>query len=154
MTERKIIHLSSISLEDMNRLFRNCVVANGCFDVLHLGHLVLLGELDAVARLYGIHAVVALNSDDSVRSLKGVHRPIVPMESRSALLKTLEWPFTVVVFDEPTPQTLMDKLQPPYVLKGSEYPKESVIRWEGSQVISVDRIKGWSTTNILNRKIL
>lgn len=124
-------------------------MANGCFDILHPGHLSLLATLDTVAYQMKLRPIVAMNSDASVRRLKGDRRPIVPQESRAALINSLKWPLTVVVFDEDTPQLLMDTLQPSAVLKGAEYPVESVIRWQGSQVITVDMVPRWSTSGIV-----
>jgi len=133
----------------VDQLVDRCIIANGCFDILHPGHLSLLAQLDALAYKMKLRPVVALNSDMSIARLKGPHRPIVPQESRAALLNSLKWPFTVIVFEEDTPQGLMDLLRPPVVLKGSEYPAESVIRWKDSRVIGVDMLPRWSTSRIL-----
>lgn len=138
-----------LSRDVLDTLIGRCVVANGCFDILHPGHLSLLATLDAVALQMKLRPIVALNSDDSVRRFKGERRPIVPVESRAALINNLKWPLTVLVFDESDPQLLMDTLQPQAVLKGAEYPEESVIRWAGSQVITVDMVPCWSTTGII-----
>lgn len=160
MNERVTYHLTDLLLSRRIPAFMHlrthfesiagrCVVANGCFDILHPGHLVLLEALDRTARQTGLRSVVALNSDSSVRTLKGDRRPIVPQESRAALINSLVWPMTVVIFDEDTPQLLMDTLRPRFVIKGSEYPEDSVIRWSGSQVILVDMVSRWSTTGIV-----
>lgn len=162
---RHVLHLDTIAssiLSDSPReqaydhLVGNCVVANGCFDILHRGHLDLLRELDYEAHLRGrLRAIVAINSDESVRRLKGDRRPNVPQESRSYLLTHLQWPFTVVIFEEDTPQRLMDLLKPRAVVKGSEYPPDSVIRWmgneysKGSEVVSVGMVPRYSTTILM-----
>jgi D-beta-D-heptose 7-phosphate kinase/D-beta-D-heptose 1-phosphate adenosyltransferase len=126
-----------------------CAVANGCFDLIHPGHLELLRHLDQVARQRDLFAIVAMNSDASVRRLKGPSRPIIPEACRADLLNNLRWPFTVVLFDEDTPQELMDFLKPPVVVKGAEYRQEDVVRWSGSEVLSVPMMDGWSTTGII-----
>jgi D-beta-D-heptose 7-phosphate kinase/D-beta-D-heptose 1-phosphate adenosyltransferase len=136
-------------LPHLERIAGKCAVANGCFDILHPGHLTVLSALARVARQMGLRPVVALNSDSSVRTLKGPSRPIVPQAARSALINSLEWPLTVVLFDEETPQLLMDTLRPVVVVKGSEYAPDSVVRWSGSQVITVDMVPKWSTSRII-----
>ena len=155
MDDRLVIHFDDLLGDGaaLSLLQENCVVANGCFDVLHLGHLSLLRELDRQARTCAMPAVVALNSDRSVRSLKGPSRPVVPQESRARLLSELRWPFVVVIFDDDTPQRLMDTLRPRVVVKGAEYSADSVIRWVNSMVVTVDMNPGWSTTGILLRSL-
>ena len=153
MSERIVFHLDDLA-SDPSKLWAgpprgNCIVANGCFDVLHPGHLTLLAHLDTIAYLKRLRPIVAMNSDSSVKDLKGEGRPIVPALARAALLTSLKWPFTVVIFDEPTPQRLMDLLRPEIVLKGSEYDPASVVKWDGSEVITVGMVDGWSTTRIL-----
>lgn len=129
-----------------------CAVANGCFDVLHLGHLRLLEKFHHAARCRGLRPIIALNSDDSIRRLKGAGRPIVPERCRGELLTSLLWPFTVVIFDEDTPQRLMDVLRPRLVVKGAEYDPTHVIRWSGSEVLTVEMSPGWSTSGILGER--
>lgn len=128
-----------------------CIVANGCFDVLHPGHLHLLRTLHAIAHSRRMQPVVALNSDASVRALKGAGRPIVPQQARAELLTSLQWPFTVVMFDEDTPARLMKMLRPAAILKGGDIDPDTVIRWHGSEVIMVPVLQGWSTTSIVSK---
>jgi len=147
---RRVIHLDALEESTLLRLLEGrCGVANGCFDVLHSGHIHLLRHLSVLCHMQGLQAVVALNSDESVRGLKGPGRPVVPHSSRADLLSHLFWPFTVVIFDERTPQRLMDMLKPPLVVKGSDYDPSTVIRWSGSEVRTVDLLPGWSTTSLL-----
>lgn len=132
-----------------------CIVANGCFDVLHPGHLSLLAHLDTIAYERRLRPIVALNSDASIRRLKGGGRPVVQQEARSLLINNLKWPLTVVIFDEDTPQRLMDLLWPAVVLKGAEYATTDVVRFMGgphtpaSEVITVPMLADWSTSRIL-----
>ncbi len=155
MSDRSVIHLDDLfyseshAMQFLSDVQGRCVVANGCFDVLHLGHLHLLSTLDTVAYQMKLRPIVAMNSDESVRLIKGDYRPVVPHTSRAQLVTCLKWPLSVVLFDEKTPQRLMDLLRPLVVVKGSEYSKESVIRWEGSQVVTVDMVSGWSTSRML-----
>lgn len=127
----------------------NCMVANGCFDGCHPGHLTLIASLDTLAYARKLRPIVAMNSDESIRRLKGPGRPIMPQIARCSLINNLKWPMTVVIFDEDTPQRLMDILRPKVVLKGSEYAPESVIRWRDSEVLTVPMLPNWSTTKIL-----
>lgn len=160
MSERLTINLDN--LDDINgfpplSIYRSllqsiqgrCAVANGCFDVLHPGHLSLLAQLDTLAYQRRLRPIVAINSDASVKRLKGNSRPFVPQESRAALLNNLKWPFTVIIFEEDTPQRLMDLLRPPLVVKGSEYDPTKVVKWSGSEVVTMPMIDGWSTTKML-----
>ena len=93
------------------------VFTNGCFDLLHVGHVRLL----AFARSLGDRLVVGLNSDASVRQLKGPTRPIVPVDERRELLLALESVNQVIVFDEPTPLLLIESLRPVVLVKGPDY---------------------------------
>ena len=93
------------------------VFTNGCFDLLHVGHVRLL----AFARSLGDRLVVGLNSDASVRALKGEARPIVPVNERRELLLALESVDQVIVFDEETPWLLIDSLRPEVLVKGPDY---------------------------------
>lgn len=153
MSERYTVHLDDLieaGIEHKLAAFRGrCAVANGCFDGLHPGHLEILAALDTIAYTRGFRPIVAINSDLSVRRLKGPSRPLIPQRARSLLINYLKWPFTVVIFDEDSPQRLMDYLMPAVVVKGSEYTAESVVKWSGSEVVSVDMLPGWSTTSII-----
>lgn len=126
-----------------------CMVANGCFDGCHPGHLALVASLDTLAFQRKLRPIIALNSDASVKRLKGPGRPIMPQLARASLLNNLKWPMTVVIFDEDTPQRLMDVLRPRAVLKGSEYTPESVVRWRDSEVVTIPMVPNWSTSKIL-----
>ena len=128
------------------------VFTNGCFDVLHPGHVDLLER----ARSLGDRLVVGLNSDASVRALKGPGRPLVPQEERALMLRALRSVDEVVIFDEPTPERLIEDLSPDVLVKGGDWPAdriagaEAVLR-RGGQVISLPFRLPYSTTGLIGR---
>ncbi len=128
------------------------VFTNGCFDLLHPGHVRCLEQ----ARALGDLLVVAINSDTSVRQLKGTGRPLVPQEERAEILAALVAVDYVVIFDAPTPRELIRRLRPDVLVKGGDWgPEEIVGRQEveaaGGRVVSVPLEPGYSTTSILER---
>ncbi len=128
------------------------VFTNGCFDLLHPGHIRCLEQ----ARALGDVLVVAINSDASVRQLKGDPRPLVPQEERGEILAALAAVDYVVIFDAPTPRELIFRLRPDVLVKGGDWgPNEIVGREEveaaGGRVISVPLEPGYSTTDILEK---
>jgi D-beta-D-heptose 7-phosphate kinase/D-beta-D-heptose 1-phosphate adenosyltransferase len=128
------------------------VFTNGCFDLLHPGHISLLHQASAL----GDHLIVGLNTDASVRRLKGAERPILSEQDRGAILSALECVDLVVLFDEDTPLKLIESLQPHILVKGADYtPDEVVGKTEvesyGGRVELVNLIKGYSTTNIAKK---
>jgi D-beta-D-heptose 7-phosphate kinase/D-beta-D-heptose 1-phosphate adenosyltransferase len=125
---------------------------NGCFDLLHRGHVKLLAE----ARAACDRLVVGLNSDGSTTRLKGKGRPINPAEGRAEVLAALEAVDLVVVFDEDTPLELIKRVRPAVLVKGADYTREEVIGREvvekaGGDVVLVDLVPGHSTTAIVER---
>ncbi len=126
------------------------VTTNGCFDVLHLGHLRYL----QAARRLGDLLVVAVNSDTSVRELKGENRPLVPEGERAEMLAGLECVDYVVIFPELTPIDLLSELKPNVHVKGGDYKLEQLIEREvveanGGKVIVGLNVPGKSTTNLI-----
>lgn len=125
------------------------VFTNGCFDLLHAGHLQLLQG----AAEQGDRLVVAINSDSSIRRLKGTGRPFIPEQQRAALLAALECVWVVIIFDEETPIPLLQMLQPEVLVKGSEYTLSQVVGSDvvigyGGQVVTVPMLPGVSTTQL------
>jgi D-beta-D-heptose 7-phosphate kinase / D-beta-D-heptose 1-phosphate adenosyltransferase len=125
---------------------------NGCFDLLHRGHVKLLAE----ARAACDRLVVGLNSDGSTTRLKGRGRPINPAEGRAEVLAALEAVDLVVVFDEDTPLELIKRVRPAVLVKGADYTREEVVGREvvekaGGNVVLVDLVPGHSTTAIVER---
>jgi D-beta-D-heptose 7-phosphate kinase/D-beta-D-heptose 1-phosphate adenosyltransferase len=128
------------------------VFTNGCFDILHSGHVRYLNE----AAKLGERLIVAVNSDESVRQLKGDSRPIVPLDSRMELLAALSCVDWVVPFNEDTPERLICKLKPNVLVKGGDYKPEQIAGaqcvWDaGGQVEVLSFWDGFSTTNIVER---
>jgi len=129
---------------------RSVVFTNGCFDLLHRGHLESLTTAAAV----GDVLLVAINTDASVRSLKGPPRPLLPEDDRAALLAALRPVTAVTIFAEPTPLETILLVRPEVLVKGSEYAQEDIVgarevtAW-GGRVVRVPMRAGWSTSQII-----
>ena len=131
---------------------KRLVFTNGCFDVLHPGHIHSL----ETARALGDCLIVGLNGDESVRSLKGAGRPVIPAGERAEILASLECVDAVVVFEDLTPQKVIAALLPDVLVKGGDWPGNQIVgRAEveaaGGRVVLVDTVPGYSTTEILKR---
>jgi len=130
------------------------VFTNGCFDVLHAGHVQYL----AWARAQGDALILGLNSDDSVRRLKGDKRPIVPFEERAVLLSALRSVDAVVGFGEQTPEVLLDRLRPDVHVKSAQYreeelPERDVVLAHGGVIRLAPHVEGKSTTDTIAKII-
>ncbi|KJS05376.1 MAG: heptose 1-phosphate adenyltransferase [Gammaproteobacteria bacterium BRH_c0] len=141
-----------IDLEVARAHGERIVFTNGCFDILHAGHV---GYLEQARRL-GHRLVVAVNADESVKRLKGEGRPINPVERRMAVLAGLEAVDWVVSFADDTPERLLALLRPDILVKGGDYDKESVVGWQiveayGGEVRSLDFLDDCSTTAIVEK---
>lgn len=127
------------------------VFTNGCFDLLHAGHVRYLGQ----ARGMGDMLIVGLNSDDSVRFLdKSQGRPLVPENQRAEVLAGLAAVDFVVIFNEPTPADIIRIIEPDVLVKGGDWPVEKIVGAEyvqakGGQVVSIPLVEGLSTTNLV-----
>lgn len=133
-------------------LEQKIVFTNGCFDLLHLGHITYLEE----AAKLGDVLVVGLNSDESVRRLKGPSRPVLPQQERARLLAALEFVEAVVVFEEETPLRLIEKIRPDVLVKGGDYTVDRIVGAElvqsyGGQVEILPLVPGYSTTALIKR---
>lgn len=131
---------------------KKIVFTNGCFDILHVGHARYLKE----AKKTGDILVLALNSDASVRAIKGGKRPIIPENERAEMLASLEVIDFITIFSETTPLKLIEYLKPDVLVKGGDWAEENVVGREsvtswGGQVVIIPEIKGASTTNIVEK---
>lgn len=128
------------------------VFTNGCFDLLHAGHLKLL----EAARAQGERLIVAINSDRSVRALKGEDRPIVGEQERAETLLALEAVDRVVIYDEETPLETIVALEPDVLVKGADWPEDQIVgrdevKRAGGRVVRVELTPGRSTTAIVEQ---
>ena len=139
-------------LDALRREGKKIAFTNGCFDILHVGHVRYLREAKKTADVL----VLALNSDSSVRSIKGEKRPLVSEEERAEILAALEFIDFVTIFEELTPLELIVYLKPDVLIKGGDWPEDKVVgrddvkKW-GGNVILIPEVKGKSTTNIVEK---
>jgi D-beta-D-heptose 7-phosphate kinase/D-beta-D-heptose 1-phosphate adenosyltransferase len=141
-----------IAMDDARAHGEKIVFTNGCFDILHAGHVGYLQQ----ARALGDRLVVAVNSDASVSRLKGPGRPINPVERRMAVLAGLEAVDWVIAFEDDTPEPLLEKLRPDILVKGGDYTKQQVVGWEivesyGGDVRVLSFFDDMSTTKIVEK---
>ena len=122
------------------------VFTNGCFDILHRGHIEYLRQSKGL----GDRLIVGLNSDASVRRLKGEGRPINNQEDRAALLKALRFVDEVVVFNADTPIDLITMLRPDIITKGGDYKSEDVVGNALAKVVLLPYLENYSTTRLIN----
>ena len=152
MTTSKIYNFSeakSIIFDHKNNR-KKVVFTNGCFDIIHKGHKVYL----KAARELGDFLIVGLNSDSSVRELKGLNRPINNQNNRAKNILKLDFVDAVTIFGELTPKKLIHDLSPDLIVKGGDYKPEEVIGGDyvqsyGGQVVILPFVQGYSTTNII-----
>ena len=129
---------------------RRLVFTNGCFDILHSGHISLLERAAAAAKT-DPYLIVALNTDDSVRRLKGPTRPVNTEADRAKVLGALSCVNAIVLFDDDTPIRLIEAIKPDILVKGADYRKDQVVggalvEANGGQVVLIDLVEGKSTT--------
>lgn len=143
---------ATVSLDELKPSSETVVMTNGCFDILHAGHIQYLTQ----ARQLGDRLIVALNDDDSVRRLKGNSRPINSLEQRMIVLNALECVDSVVAFSEDTPEKLICKILPDILVKGGDYTVDQIagsdcVLKNGGKVLTLDFVEGCSTSNIIER---
>ena len=135
-----------------SRGIKKVVFTNGCFDIIHRGHVAYLNE----AKGEGDYLIVAINSDDSIRRLKGRTRPINKQEDRKFVLENLKSVDEVIIFDGDTPYELIKKVQPEILVKGGDWKLEDIVGADivlakGGKVKALDFIKGHSTTSVIKK---
>lgn len=121
------------------------IFTNGCFDILHIGHINLL----KYSKSLGDYLIVGLNSDKSIKKIKGNNRPIICENERKLMLESIRWVDEVVIFEEENPLQLIKKIKPNIIVKGGDYTKEQVIGYGLAEIIIFDYINGHSTTKII-----
>ena len=142
------------ALKEVRASGETIVFTNGCFDILHVGHVRYL----ATAKSEGDVLVVGLNSDKSVKSIKKENRPIIPQEQRAEVLSSLWCVDYVTLFDEPDPLSLIKIVQPDVLVKGADWPEEEIIgadfvKANGGRVVRVSVVAGVSTSRIIQQII-
>ncbi len=128
------------------------VFTNGCFDILHRGHI----EYLAKAASLGDVLVIGLNTDQSVKNIKGPQRPVQDEKSRALVLASLTFVTAVVFFNEDTPYNLIEQIKPDVLVKGADYQKEDivgadVVESNGGEIITVNLTEGYSTSSVINK---
>jgi D-glycero-beta-D-manno-heptose 1-phosphate adenylyltransferase len=128
---------------------KKIVFTNGCFDLLHLGHIDYLSK----AKDAGDILLIGLNTDNSVKRIKGNTRPITDEKSRSMILAALHFVDAVVLFDEDTPYDLINFVKPDVLIKGSDYKPEDIVGYDivmkkGGEIKTIDFVEGYSTSDI------
>ncbi len=142
------------AVAELKRQGKRVVFTNGCFDLLHPGHTRYLAE----ARKLGDALLVAVNSDRSVRALKGPGRPVLPERERAEILAALASVDYVTIFDDPTPRSLIMRMLPQVLVKGADWgPSEIVGREEveaaGGRVVSIPVVRGFSTSALIEAAV-
>ncbi|PIP68424.1 MAG: D-glycero-beta-D-manno-heptose 1-phosphate adenylyltransferase [Candidatus Omnitrophica bacterium CG_4_9_14_0_2_um_filter_42_8] len=154
MLSNKIKTLPQIAgaIKKLKQKNKKIVFTNGCFDILHAGHVNYLAK----AKSLGDTLVIGLNSDGSVKKLKGKSRPVIAQKNRAILLAALEAVDIVVVFNDMTPLKLIKLVKPDVLVKGGDWKKEDIVGSDfvesyGGKVKSLVYIKGFSTRNIISK---
>lgn len=140
-------------IEFWRRMGEKIVFTNGCFDILHAGHIHLLSSCSE----FGDRVIVGLNSDASVERLKGAGRPINNQQNRATLLAATQFADAIIVFDEDTPAQLIEAIKPDVLVKGGDWKKSEIVgstfvESYGGEVKTVPYIEGQSTTAIIAKK--
>ncbi len=152
--DKKIVSLAVLKKILKDRKGKRIVFTNGCFDILHYGHVKYLKE----ARSKGDVLIVGINSDKSARRLKGKSRPINPQADRARVLASLESVDYCVIFNEDTPYRLIKAIAPDVLIKGGDWAKENIVGSDivlhrGGKVLTIPYVKNRSTSNIIKKII-
>ena len=159
MKQLEILQNKILSPEKLENLLsvwgfqeKKIVFTNGCFDILHRGHIEYLSK----AADLGDVLIIGLNTDRSVSRIKGPNRPVVDEQSRAMLLASLHFTTAIVLFDEPTPYELIKKVQPDILVKGKDYKAEDIVGYDivtakNGKVETIDLVEGFSTTSLIQK---
>ncbi|MGX7687441.1 D-glycero-beta-D-manno-heptose 1-phosphate adenylyltransferase [Flectobacillus roseus] len=154
MTQDKICTLEQAinQVEKWQSEGKKIVFTNGCFDIVHLGHIDYLEK----ARKLGDKLVLGLNTDASVNRLKGPTRPVVNEYARSRMMAAFEFVDTVILFDEPTPLQVIEQVKPDILVKGDDYTVETIVGSDfvlakGGEVKTISLVEGYSTTSLIQK---
>ncbi len=139
-------------IDTIHHAGKTVVTTNGCFDILHVGHVRYLEK----TKTFGDFLIVLLNSDKSVKSIKGPSRPVNSELDRAEILSALRCVDYVVLFDEDSPKNLLDEMKPDVYTKGADYtmetlPEADIMKKNGTRVEFIEFVDGKSTTNIINK---
>ena len=152
--KNKLVTLKNLSdlVSDLKLRKLDVVFTNGCFDIIHPGHIHILEE----AKSYGDVLIVGLNSNSSVKNLKGESRPINSESDRIKILCSIKHVDHVIIFDEDTPIELIELIKPNFLVKGGDYNKSEIVGADlveknGGSVIIIDLLGGYSTSSIIGR---
>ena len=150
----KIVDFSKIKdlVSNWKKEGKSIVFTNGCFDVLHYGHVSYLADASDL----GDKMIIGLNSDSSVRRLKGETRPINGQHERAVLLAALKFVDAVVIFDEDTPENLINTIEPDFLVKGGDYTIDTIVGANfvmsyGGKVITIPLVENFSSSSIIKR---
>ena len=128
------------------------VFTNGFFDIIHLLHIKLLEECKKLSK--NGRVIVGLNSDESVKKLKGKARPVNDQQSRKVILESIKFVDEVIIFKEDTPEDLLSRLKPDILVKGGDYTLEKIVgKQYAKQVVIFEYVDGYSTTNIIKKSV-
>ena len=151
-TKIQTIESSREVIQDLKALTHKIIFTNGCFDILHLGHVSYLES----AKKEGDFLIVGLNSDASVKRLKGNERPIKDEQTRAAVLASLAYVDMVILFEEDSPKQLIEAISPNVLVKGGDYKKEDIIGADyveanGGEVVIIPFLDGHSSSTLIDK---
>jgi D-glycero-beta-D-manno-heptose 1-phosphate adenylyltransferase len=159
MQQKELINSKVFELPELKRQLsiwrffqKKIVFTNGCFDILHLGHIDYLSK----AKNLGNILLIGLNTDESVRKIKGEHRPINNQTSRALFLTSFRFVDGVILFNETTPLNLITAIKPDILVKGSDYSVQDIVgadivKQNGGQIITLDYLEGYSTSSLIEK---
>ena len=153
-SSQKIIDWQGVvgKLKEWRSKKEKIVFTNGCFDILHLGHIDYLEK----AKSLGTRLIIGLNSDRSVTKLKGTGRPIYEQEARARILAALEFVDVVIMFDQETPYDLINHVKPDVLVKGNDYLAGNIVgvdivKSNGGEVVTINLVEGYSTSAVIEK---